>query len=155
MGAQLFNGCPHGTKEKSETTKPSTQITSGWETTGDSVPSIYHVVVCPIVADVRVTHWHEGGLINHGQPDETEQSVTGTLARREVLSDVLLPLAALVHRHIPAFVFKCGQERFLLIIQTGAGFRVVNQDVAHQLHLPLLTVVIDSAVSAPHRPRGH
>lgn len=38
--------------------------------------SIYHVVVCPIVADVRVTHGHEGGLIDHRQPDGKEENAT-------------------------------------------------------------------------------
>lgn len=63
-----------------------------------------------------------------------------------MLSDLSRPLAGPVHRPIPAFVLERGQEGFLRIVQAGAGFSVVDQDVAHQLHLPLLTVANDSAV---------
>lgn len=53
---------------------------------------------------------------------------------------VSLPFAASVQSHISSFVFKCGPKRFLLSIQTGTGSAVVDQDVTHELHLPLLQI---------------
>lgn len=35
-------------------------------------------------------------------------------------------------------MFKRRQQRLLLVIQTGARFTVMDQDVTHELHLPLL-----------------
>lgn len=50
----------------------------------------------------------------------------------------LLPFMALVQSDIGSPVLEISQQRFLLVIQTRARFAVMDQNVAHQLHLPLL-----------------
>lgn len=71
-------------------------------------------------------------------PGAKHVHVTLTLSSVDTWRARLLPSAALVQRHVRSLVFKRSQKRFLFIVQTGAGLTVVDQDVAHQLHLPLL-----------------
>lgn len=80
-------------------------------------------------------------------------TLTFVLTRRwSAWSSRLLRFAAPVQSHIRSFVFERSQERFLLVVQTGAGFTVMDQDVTHELHLPLLrTRTVISVVSTPYR----
>lgn len=47
--------------------------------------------------------------------------------------------------HVPSFVFKCSQKGFLLIVKTSAGFTVMDQNVTHELHLPLLRIITEKS----------
>lgn len=149
MRTQFFNSCLYSTKEKTQTTKPFIKVSV---LSAEYLPHRHLSDRSWCQSDTltwrrtrrsRTTWWNRVWM--NSDPSGIHSTWPA------VLSDCLLPLAALMHRHVPPFVFKCSQERFLLIIQTCTGFRVVNQDVTHQLHLPLLTVVKDSAISASHR----
>lgn len=84
--------------------------------------------------------------------ERTHSSMRGKGVER--LENVLVPFAAPLQRHVGASVIERGQKRFLLVVQTRAGFTVVHQDVAHELHLPLLMVQTGSAVSGPRTRRA-
>lgn len=146
---------------------------------------MYHIIICPIITDVRVTDGQERGLVDHRQPDGTQrfsnQHFTDSAKNQQLLNFMapnkrtgikpsvlleniseifwkqnihrasghrLIPFAVPVQSHVPSFVFKCSQKGFLLIVKTSAGFTVMDQNVTHELHLPLLRIITEKSDAA-------